>query len=71
MGKDDIIPCHDCCKTHMQDPWQEYVKNKESETSVTNSLDAAKIPVDHKELASYIWKQYFRFLWYAANRKLH
>ena len=42
MGKDDIIPCHDCCKTHMQDPWQEYVKNKESGTFVTNSLDAAK-----------------------------
>ena len=44
MGKDGIIPCHDCCKTHMQAmvSWQEYAKNKESGTSVANRLDAAR-----------------------------
>lgn len=44
MGKDGIIPCHDRCKTHMQAmvSWQEYVKNKESGTSVANRLDAAR-----------------------------
>ena len=41
MGKDGIIPCHDHCKTHMQ-AWQEYMKNKESGTSVANKLDAAR-----------------------------
>ena len=40
MGKDGIIPCHDCYKAHMQAivSWQEYAKNKESGTSVANSL---------------------------------
>ena len=46
IGKDGIIPCHDCCKTHMQAicmvSWQEYANNKESGTSVANRLDAAR-----------------------------
>ena len=44
MGKDGIIPCHDCCKTHKQAmvSWQEHAKNKESGTSVAKRLDAAR-----------------------------
>ena len=45
MGNDGIIPRHDHCKTHMQAmvSWQEYMKNKESGTSVANKLDAASL----------------------------
>ena len=45
MGKDDIVSCHDNCKTHKEAmvSSHEYVKNTESGSTADNRMDAKTI----------------------------